>query len=98
MKTLIYSSAFSLLFLAACSNGSNKTQTTAMSDSTTTKAVVTEPSEKGASTAELLSTYLKLKNALTADNDKDAATAGNEMVTAFASFDKKTLTSDQDKA
>ncbi|MFF5383324.1 DUF3347 domain-containing protein [Pedobacter suwonensis] len=98
MKTLIYSSAFSLLFLAACSNGSNKTQTTALSDSTATKTVVTEPSEKGASTSELLSSYLKLKNALTADNDKDAATAGNEMVTAFANFDKKALTPEQDKA
>lgn len=98
MKTLIYSLAFSLLFLAACSNGNNKTQTAAISDSTATKDIVTETSEKGTSTAALLSSYIKLKNALTADNDKDAAAAGNEMVTAFASFDKKTLTPEQDKA
>lgn len=98
MKILIYSSAFSLLFLAACSNGSNKTQSTATSDTTSTKAVASESSEKGASTAALLNSYLKLKNAFTADNDKDAVAAGNEMVTAFASFDKKSLTPEQDKA
>ncbi|MBY0462849.1 MAG: DUF3347 domain-containing protein [Alphaproteobacteria bacterium] len=98
MKTLIYSLAFSLLFLAACSNGNKETQTTATPDSTATKDVVAETSEKSASTAALLSSYIKLKNALTADNDKDAAAAGNEMVAGFASFDKKSLTPEQDKA
>ncbi|MFF5382910.1 DUF3347 domain-containing protein [Pedobacter suwonensis] len=98
MKTLIYSSAISLLFLTACSNGSNKTQTAATSDSTGTNTVVAGASEKGASTAALLSSYIKLKNALTTDNDKDAAAAGNEMVAGFASFDKKSLTPEQNKA
>lgn len=98
MKTLIYSSAFSLLFLAACSNGGNKTQSTTTSDSTSNKAVASEPSEKGTSTTAILGSYLRLKTALIADNDKDAATAGNEMVTAFAGFDKKSLTPEQDKA
>ncbi|MFN0293539.1 DUF3347 domain-containing protein [Pedobacter helvus] len=98
MKTLIYSLAFSLLFLAACSNNGNKTQTAATSEATSTKAVVSENLEKGTSTAAILRSYLKLKNAFTIDNDKDAAAAGNEMVTAFASFDKKSLTPEQDKA
>lgn len=97
MKTLIYSSAFSLLFLAACSNGSNKTQTAATSEATSTKSAVPESSEKDASTAVLLSSYIKLKNAFTTDNDKEAAAVGNEMVTAFASFDKKSLTPEQSK-
>lgn len=94
MKTLIYSLAFSLLFLAACSNVNNETQSTA----TSTKSAVTESSEKGSSTVALLNSYLKLKNAFTTDNDKDAAAAGNEMVAAFASFDKKSLTPEQSKA
>jgi len=98
MKTLIYSSAFSLLFLAACSNGSNKTQSSAISDTTSHQTISSEPKENGASTAPILSSYLKLKNAFIGDNDKDAAAAGNEMVTAFASFDKKSLTPEQDKA
>lgn len=98
MKTLIYSSAISLLFLTACSNGSNKNQTATTSDTTVTNTIVAGSSEKGSSTAALLSSYLKLKNAFTTDNDKDAAAAGNEMVAGFASFDKKNLTPEQSKA
>ncbi|MEQ7802131.1 DUF3347 domain-containing protein [Pedobacter sp. ASV1-7] len=98
MKILIYSSVFSLLFLAACSNGSNKTQSTTPSDATATSAAASESSEKGTSTAAVLASYLKLKNAFTNDNDKEAAAAGNEMVTALASFYKKSLTPEQDKA
>lgn len=95
MKTLIYTSAFSLLFLAACSGGNSKTQ--AASDTASTQSAVPASSEKGSSTAALLNSYLKLKNAFTADNDKDAAAAGNEMVAAFASFDQKSLTPEQSK-
>nr|WP_121272014.1 DUF3347 domain-containing protein [Pedobacter schmidteae] len=98
MKTSIYSLAFSLLFLAACSNGSNKTQSATTSEPTATKAAVPESSVKGAATTELLNSYLKLKNAFTADNDKEAAAAGNEMVAGFASFDMKSLTPEQSKA
>jgi len=98
MKTLIYSSAFSLLFLAACSNGSNKTQSTDTSDTTSSQTVASKSLDKGSSTSAILSSYIKLKNAFTADNDKDAAAAGNEMVTTFASFDKKSLTPEQVKA
>ena len=98
MKTLIYSLAFSLLFLAACSDGRNKTQSAATPEATSAKSAVPGSSEKGASTAALLSSYIKLKNAFTTDNGKDAATAGNEMVAGFASFDKKSLSQEQDKA
>ena len=98
MKTLIYSSALSILLLAACSNSDNKTQSNATTDSTSTKEMVSGSSEKGASTAAILNSYIKLKNSLTTDNDKEAASAGKEMVTAFAGFDKKSLTAEQDKA
>lgn len=82
MKTFIYSLAFSILFLAACTNNKNKTQTIA---------------EKKEPATEVLGAYLKLKNAFTTDNDKDAAAAGKELVTAFAAFDKKSLTAEQSK-
>jgi pectate lyase len=97
MKTLIYSLALFLLFLVACTNGNNKTQSTTTQDTASPNAVASKSLEKGTSTAAIVNTYLKLKNALTTDSDKDAATAGNEMVNAFASFDKKTLTPAQDK-
>ncbi len=97
MKTLIYSLTFSLLFLAACTGSGNKTQKDGAKDSTSTHNTSPASSEKGKSTATLLNAYLKLKNAFTTDNDKEAAVAGNEMVNAFASFDKKSLTTGQSK-
>ncbi|WP_145859716.1 DUF3347 domain-containing protein [Pedobacter suwonensis] len=97
MKTLIYSLLGPLLFLAACTNGKNEKQHSAVAESTA-KSVSKETNQgKKSSTAALLSVYLKLKNALTTDNDKQAASAGSEMVAAFASFDEKSLTSEQDK-
>lgn len=93
MKLSIYSLALSLLFLGACTANNEQTQTTAAGDSTGTAIAV----EKTVQTTALLGSYLKLKNALVADQAKDAAAAGNEMITAFASFDKATLTADQSK-
>lgn len=98
MKISIYSLAFSLLFLAACSNSNTKTESPTTSEAPATNSAAPEPSVKSAATAELLNSYLKLKNAFTADNDKDAAAAGNEMLAGFASFDKKSLTPEQSKA
>lgn len=92
MKTLIYSSTLLLLFLAACSN--NKQSNTS---STSIKTSVPGSLEKDASASALLGSYLKVKNALATDNDKDAAAAGNEMLIAFEAFDKKSLTPEQDK-
>ncbi|RAJ28118.1 DUF3347 domain-containing protein [Pedobacter cryoconitis] len=95
MKTLLYSLAFSLLFMAACNNSNTKTPST--SDSSKNKTTPSNAIAKGTPMASLLESYLKLKNAFTSDNDKDAAAAGNEMVKAFASFDKSSLTSAQSK-
>lgn len=97
MKILTYNLAFLLLLFAAC-NGSGNQSKLAVKDTTIAKVKVPESSEKGGSTTALLNAYLKLKNAFTTDNDKDAAAAGNEMVTAFAGFDKKSLTAEQNKA
>lgn len=97
MKALIYSLSFSLLFLAACTNNNNKTQAIGAKDATTTKDVVTTSSETGISTAAILSSYLKLKNALITDNDKEAAAAGKELVVSLASFDRASLTPEQSK-
>ncbi|MEO6230927.1 MAG: DUF3347 domain-containing protein [Ferruginibacter sp.] len=45
----------------------------------------------------IITYYLQMKNAFTKDNDKEAATAGNEMVKAFAAFNKTSLSADQAK-
>lgn len=98
MKALIYTLGCVLLFLAACSNGTDKTQKAANTVATATKPAVSEPSAAQAKTTAVIGSYLKLKNAFTADNDKDAAAAGNEMLASFAAFDKKSLTAEQSKA
>lgn len=95
MKTSIYSLALSLLFLGACTANNEQTPTTTTSDSAGITTAV--PVEKAVPTTVLLTSYLKLKNALVADQAKDAAAAGNEMITAFASFDKAALTAEQSK-
>ncbi len=99
MKTLIFSIVLSTMFFAACNNGTPKNQ----NDENTTSATAEGPDTKdgsvetGSSIKGLLNSYLKIKNALTKDNDKDAADAGNEMVKAFDSFDKASLTAEQAK-
>lgn len=93
MKLSIYSLVLSLLFLGACTNGNEQSQATTSSDSTGTASSVAQ----SVPTTALLASYMKLKNALVADQAKDAATAGNEMVAAFASFDQASLTSEQSK-
>lgn len=93
MKSSIYSLALALLFLGACTANNEQTQTTATTDS----AGTVTPVEKAVPTTALLASYLKLKNALVADQAKDAAAAGKEMVAAFASFDQAALTAEQSK-
>lgn len=46
---------------------------------------------------EIIDNYLQMKNAFAKDNDKEAATAGNEMVKSLVAFNKKALTPDQEK-
>jgi len=87
------------MFFAACNNGTPKNQTADNTTPATAEGLDTKDGsvETGSSIKDLLNSYLKIKNALTKDNDKDAADAGNEMVKAFDSFDKASLTADQAK-
>lgn len=97
MKALIYSLAFAVLFIAACSGAGNNSRSAVTSDSSSTQAGISESLEKDASAEVLLSAYFELKNAFTVDDDQEAAAAGKKMVAAFASFDQKSLKGDQSK-
>jgi membrane fusion protein, copper/silver efflux system len=58
-----------------------------------------EVSHKNAvSVKEIVSSYLRLKNALAKDNSADAADAGKAVEAAFKNFNRTTLTADQKKA
>ncbi|HTN20722.1 MAG TPA: DUF3347 domain-containing protein [Pelobium sp.] len=96
MKTLIFSIALSALFFVACNNEGTKNRSAeepSLAAESTQKTSIAPVNPAG----ELVNNYLQLKNALTKDNDKDAATAGNEMVKAFTNFDKASLTPEQAK-
>lgn len=51
--------------------------------------------KSAASIKSILERYLQLKNALVADNSKEAASAGTALATAFKNFDRKALTAEQ---
>jgi len=92
MKNIILSMAASILFLAACNNETKKNKTTSA-----TAVDTTSKSQQESPIHDIVSAYLQLKNALAKDNDKDAASSGKALETAFASFDKSSLTADKAK-
>lgn len=102
MKTTIISCVLAITALSACNTeNSNKTQTT---DTVKPAAVnaVAPPSAGTDVTASssikgIVDGYLNLKNALAADNAKDAATAGSEIMTAMAKIDQSAMTAEQKK-
>ena len=105
MKILILSIAIITGILTACNNSSTdkKNINTSTSQPITSNSD-TAPKQTHLATdmttislKEILDVYLQMKNAFTKDNDKDAAKSANEMVKAFANFNKTALTPDQAK-
>ncbi|MGV3706477.1 MAG: DUF3347 domain-containing protein [Arcticibacter sp.] len=96
MKLPILSIAMAILLFAACNSGTKTDNASTATDTTKTGA-----SEKakttGTSTKKVVTAYLELKNALTKDDDKSAATAGNNLVEAIAAVDNASLTTEQSK-
>jgi len=93
MKTIILSiTLVSILFVACNNNGYNKQATDSTASVGTTDK---ETTENKMPASEILTGYLKVKNALTNDNDKEAATAATELVKAFKAMDKTALNAEQ---
>lgn len=99
MKTLIISALVTSLFIVSCNSGVSKDQSPKSTDkqSVEGKSTAEAGASKSVSVNGIINSYLQLKNALTNDNDQDAAAAGNNLVKAFAAFDSKSLTSEQAK-
>ncbi len=106
MKNIILGLAVLTTVFAACNNSSTDTKDNTTSDAQSTNMTVDTSANKVStnveikatvSIAEILSDYLKMKNAFANDNDQDAAAAGNEMLKAFTSFNMTALTPDQAK-
>lgn len=98
MKTIIFSVVASILLLAACTNGKKTIPVNTASDSTaSTMAVADSKTAGNVPTQALIMTYLQLKNALSQDNDKDAADAGKNLAQAISTLDKASLSEGQSK-
>lgn len=98
MKLTILSMAMSILLFAACNSGSKTTDNTNNQGDTTQAAMKDDVAEKNtAPTKGVITAYLDMKNALTKDDDKNAAQAGNRLVEAIAAVDKVSLSAEQSK-
>ena len=100
MKSILFPVAFSAIVFASCNssdsaknNNEKKTDTTQSNLQAQSTATVNQ----GTPVIQLLTGYLKLKNALTNDNGKEAADAGKAMVEVFGTIDSSSFTSEQKK-
>jgi len=108
MKNIFIGFAIAATILAACNTGNNPTADTAKKDAVikTPQAITDTAGTKSVAVAtngafpakQIIASYLELKNALTKDNAKDAAAAGNSIVAGLAKADMKNLSKDQMKS
>lgn len=97
MKLTILSLAMSTLLFAACNSGSKKTDNATNQSDTAKTETSAQTKAAETSTSGVVTAYLELKNALTKDDDKTAAQAGNSLVEAIAAVDKASMTAEQSK-
>ena len=97
MKKLIVATAFSSLFVIGCNNNQSAKNTGSDTSSQATHVANAKQGESANGIKAIIDSYLDLKNALTKDDDKQAAAAGEKLVATFASFDPTALPEDQKK-
>ena len=106
MTKIILSIALLAISLTACNNNNTTdTKTTEVKNDTpvtNTAQIVADttgtPTIAVFSVNEILAGYLQIKNALTKDNGKVAATAGNTIVTTLATVDMKSIPTEKMKS
>jgi hypothetical protein len=91
--------AASVIFTACGNNNNSKESSTNKTDTTSQASNTNNSNEEKSSGAinDVVSGYLKLKDALAYDNGNDAASVAKEMGAAFAKVDESTLTPEQKK-
>ena len=107
MKRIILGIALIITITTACNNGNsnNSGKDRSKNDSSNDYnsslkkggATNSTDSKVDGSMKEMVTQYLKIKNALTNDNGKDAASAGNAFVESMAKMDKTVLTAEKKK-
>ena len=101
MKAFILSSVIIATVLTACGNNDTSSAETTQSTKDTTANANTEINNtvtaQTASVDEVVTTYIKLKNALADDNGNQAANAGKQMSEAMIKLDVASFNADQKK-
>jgi hypothetical protein len=95
VKTLFINIAIAISSLSFIACNSNTSQTETVAEDSVADS--NNSTSQAGPTTEIVNSYVKIKNALTQDNDKDAASAGSDMVKAFANFNKSTLSEENSK-
>ena len=109
MKNILLVIVTGAITLTACNSSTNKESVKSTSADTTTTvpekersatsgSIASRDSNKAVSIQPIIVAYLQLKNALTTDNTKEAATAGIALQTSFISVNKTSLNTTQKKA
>lgn len=104
MKGIIISVIAMAFVFSACNSNTDKAKETTQQEPTPveskpdTSKPTSSVSPSDFSIKETVNNYLKLKNALTKDDAKSAATAGNAIVANLNSLDPNSLPADQKKA
>lgn len=101
MKHTIFGLAIITVTIAACNTGNNNGNPEKKVSTDSTVAVTTSstaPAQAAVSVKDIVTGYLHLKNALTADNGKDAATAGNDVLAAMNKMDTTLMNAAQKQA
>jgi hypothetical protein len=99
MKTIVFSIAIIAATLSACGNNNTtaKEETKTSVTATTNAPASNTTGQQTASVDEAVTAYLQLKNALTADNGKEAATAGKQLHEAMMKLDNASFAAVQKK-
>lgn len=95
MKTFILSLTLVSILFVACNNDTSNKE---VSDSTASVGTADQVTTENKMPADdILAGYLKIKNALTNDNDKEAASNATELANAFKTMNKSALSEEQSK-
>lgn len=89
----LLSFVFAFAILASCDSDGQPSNTD--SQVANNEQAGAQPTDSAPSTDEVVSSYLKVKNALVADNSDDAASAGKELASAIQNLEGSSFTPEQ---
>ena len=99
-KQILILSVAMIAAISACGqekNGRNGYKESPFVKTETTHSSTVTSEHSSATIKEIINHYLELKNALVADNSKQAAEAGKALEIAFKGFDKSSISAEQKK-